>query len=506
MIVQSNDTKASTSLIDLLGGNGKSSSSKSNDLFAKLLSSLSTQTKGEKVISSLTGETTKTVKTNDFHAVIDPKKTIIQSSGSTSSSAKELQSLLLGDEKASTLFSSDITSNLSNDQIRPLIHQAKEYLKNQITTKSPEYLNDPESLPKTLGGLVKLAEKMGLNPQSITLSTIMESDSADTTAAALPSQLLTKPLLDTKILSQLSTLPEDTASAEAIVQLLNKTKNKGQKETKSPSESTPAERASDKTDKTDSQPLKTLLQGLNKPDQEASTSSLKSTSKQQESQPLDTVPLKSETTNNISSTETKGHQGKVSTPLTTSATDINDLKTLLQGDTESKESKNDTTAINSKTDTENAKIMQPLEADSLEVKGKEAQQSMRHFASDLKEAVQEYKPPFTRLTMKLNPEKLGEVEVTLVQRGNNVHVNIQSSNATSVAFLAHNATELKAQLAHQGITNATMNFMSGGEGQAQNQGQQNQQQNRFKSYQSFEELELSEEQLSALEIVIPNYA
>ncbi|MDD3597977.1 MAG: flagellar hook-length control protein FliK, partial [Sulfuricurvum sp.] len=75
-----------------------------------------------------------------------------------------------------------------------------------------------------------------------------------------------------------------------------------------------------------------------------------------------------------------------------------------------------------------------------------------------------------------------------------------------VAFLAHNATELKAQLAHQGITNATMNFMSGGEGQAQNQGQQNQQQNRFKSYQSFEELELSEEQLSALEIVIPNYA
>jgi flagellar hook-length control protein FliK len=52
--------------------------------------------------------------------------------------------------------------------------------------------------------------------------------------------------------------------------------------------------------------------------------------------------------------------------------------------------------------------------------------------------------------MKLNPEKLGEVEVTLVQRGNNVHVNIQSSNANSVAFLAHNATELKAQLRIRG--------------------------------------------------------
>ena len=111
--------------------------------------------------------------------------------------------------------------------------------------------------------------------------------------------------------------------------------------------------------------------------------------------------------------------------------------------------------------------------------------------------------------MKLNPEKLGEVEVTLVQRGNNVHVNIQSNNTTTVAFLAHNATELKAQLAHQGITNATMNFMSGGENQQQNgahQQQQEHQQNRYKAYQSFEELELNEEQLSALEIIIPHYA
>ena len=146
----------------------------------------------------------------------------------------------------------------------------------------------------------------------------------------------------------------------------------------------------------------------------------------------------------------------------------------------------------------------------MEVKSKEAAQSMRYFASDLKEAVQEYKPPFTRLTMKLNPEKLGEVEVTLVQRGNNVHVNIQSNNTNSVAFLAHNATELKAQLASQGITNATMNFMSGGDGQNnQQQGQQQQQQgqhNRFRAYESFEELQLNEEQLSALEIIIPHYA
>jgi flagellar hook-length control protein FliK len=112
--------------------------------------------------------------------------------------------------------------------------------------------------------------------------------------------------------------------------------------------------------------------------------------------------------------------------------------------------------------------------------------------------------------MKLNPEKLGEVEVTLVQRGNNVHVNIQSNNTNSVAFLAHNAMELKTQLANQGITNTTMNFMSSGDGQAQNQQQQQhnqqQQQNRFRAYESLKDMELNGEQLSALEIIIPHYA
>jgi flagellar hook-length control protein FliK len=134
---------------------------------------------------------------------------------------------------------------------------------------------------------------------------------------------------------------------------------------------------------------------------------------------------------------------------------------------------------------------------------------MRHFAIDLKEAAENYKPPFTRLTMKLNPQTLGEVDVTLIQRGNNVHVTIQSNNTASVAFLAHNATELKAQLAQQGVTNATMNFMAGSDGQQQNpqqQQQQQQNQNRFRAYTSLEELHNNNQELSALEITIARYA
>ncbi|HEX5330824.1 flagellar hook-length control protein FliK [Sulfuricurvum sp.] len=464
MIIQIKETKSQSSLIDLLGGNTKNSSSKSNDLFSKLLSSFGMQAKTDEA---------KIVKSTDFKAVIDPKNAAVKNADSKSANIKELQSLLTGaEEKDSKLVSSELLGNLSNDQVRTLINRAKEYLKNEITAKSPEYQTDQKSLPKTLGGLVKLAEKLGLEPQSISLSTLIKEPEEQ---ASFSLELLSKPLLETKAIASLpATAIDDKAPIEVITQLLSSLKNKEQKASDASSKEDSAQKVSEKSE---TQPLRALLQNLEK--HEADNGSITNTDK--------TDPIK---------ISPSGANAKADA-----------LIALLQGSDETKESKAETSA-SQKIEGESSKGSHALKADSLEVKSKEAAQSMRYFASDLKEAVQEYKPPFTRLTMKLNPEKLGEVEVTLVQRGNNVHVNIQSNNTNSVAFLAHNATELKAQLASQGITNATMNFMSGGDSQSnQQQGQQQQgQQQRFKAYESFEDLKLNEEQLSALEIIIPHYA
>lgn len=500
MIIQSKEVQAKTSLIDLLGGNSKSSTTKSSDLFSKLLATLST-----------------TQQTNDFKAIIDPKTASLKTATVTakpSAATQELQSLLSGSEqKDSTLFSKELISTLSNDQVRTLINRAKEYLKTEITAKSPDYQNETKSLPKTLAGLVKLADKMGLDPQSITLS-VLKNDSTE--QPIFTPELLSKPLLDAKIITQLSTTPKEPSAFESITQLISELKTAEQKESKSssltsttasdaitsttasdtitaPTESntkttnaSAIESAKDTGAKIETQPLKALLQHLDKRETSPSISAIPlEEAKAPDAKPLDTKPMIAAVT---PKTET--------------------LITLLQGESEPKEPKTDRITV-SKTETEAPKTMQVPKADSIEVKSKEAQQSMRLFASDLKEAVQEYKPPFTRLTMKLNPEKLGEVEVTLIQRGNNVHVNIQSNNTNSVAFLAHNATELKTQLANQGISNATMNFMSGGEGQngqTPQQKQQEQQQNRFRAYESLKDLELNNEQLSALEIIIPHYA
>jgi len=468
MIIQNKDAQTKTSLIDLLGGSAnKGSATKSNDLFSKLLNSFGMQTKGDEG---------KIVKSNDFKAIIDPKNSSVKNSDIKASPHKELQSLLTGSsDKESALVSNELLNSLSHDQVRTLINRAKEYLRNEITAKNPEYQVDPKSLPKTLAGLIKLAEKMDLSPQSITLSTLV-NDTDDKTP--FPTELLTKPLLDTKALAALPTTVHEEAPFEAITQLLSEMKGKEQKNTAPSSELS----TNESVEKSEEQPLKALLQNLDKRETPLIASTPPS------SEALDTV--------------------KVSAAAVTPTAKTDALMALLHGANETKEGDKET-SNSLKIEGEGAKTAHTLKADSLEVKSKEAAQSMRLFASDLKEAVQEYKPPFTRLTMKLNPEKLGEVEVTLVQRGNNVHVNIQSNNSNSVAFLAHNATELKAQLASQGITNATMNFMSGGEGQNPQQGfqqQQEQQQNRFRAYESFEDLELNEEQITALEIIIPHYA
>lgn len=465
MIVQSKEVKSQKSLIDLLGGNTKKSTT-NTDLFSKLLTTF-----------GMGSEDSKVDKSNEFKAVIDPKNSVqknlpsLKSADTKNTALKELQSLLQGDDKEATLVSKELLATFSDDQVRTLIHKAKEFLKNEITQKAPEYQSDTSKLPKSLIGLVQLAQKLGLEPESITLSTLkIEPEEKN----AFPLELLSKPLLESKTLAALPALENSspqTLSFEAITKLLRDAKGKEEKNTQS---FTSDQTLKEGSEKTENQPLKALLQTLEARSESPHASPLKS-------EPAPSTPLEMKT---------------------------GSLITLLQGESDATHTHEE--SIHSTFENDAMKLGQtPKTADSIDVKAKEAQQSMRYFASDLKEAVQEYKPPFTRLTMKLNPEKLGEVEVTLVQRGNNVHVNIQSNNTTTVAFLAHNATELKAQLAHQGITNTTMNFMSNGDNQQHNahqHHQQEQQQNRYKAYKSFEELELNEEQLSALEIIIPHYA
>ena len=146
-------------------------------------------------------------------------------------------------------------------------------------------------------------------------------------------------------------------------------------------------------------------------------------------------------------------------------------------------------------------------ADSFEVKLNEAKQMIKYLSNDVKTAIEDYKSPFTRVKIQLNPQRLGEVDLTIVQRGKNLHVNI-SSNNTAVNTLAMNANELRVQLSNSGINNATLNFsnnsQNGENAQQQQQSRQNEQQ-AHEEYNYFDNEEANEEILSSLEIIVPQY-
>ena len=174
------------------------------------------------------------------------------------------------------------------------------------------------------------------------------------------------------------------------------------------------------------------------------------------------------------------------------------LESLLSSET----NKHEDSSLISKQD--NSKGINP---DSLDVKIKEAKQMVKYLSSDVKTAIEDYKSPFTKIKVQLNPKNLGEVDLTIVKRGKNLHVNINSNN-TAISSLSMNINELKVQLSNNGINNATFNFngnTQSGDQQAQQQQNRHNEQKANKEYNYFENEEENEEILSSLEIIIPQY-
>ena len=132
------------------------------------------------------------------------------------------------------------------------------------------------------------------------------------------------------------------------------------------------------------------------------------------------------------------------------------------------------------------------------------QNSVRTFAAQMVEKISEFKPPVTRVNLQLHPAELGEVNITMIARANNLHVNVTSANATMALFL-QNQAEFKANLVNMGFSDIQMSFSDHKEGS----NAQHSSSKAKKSYESDEdgvminEFEGSGE--STLEIVLPRY-
>ncbi len=135
-------------------------------------------------------------------------------------------------------------------------------------------------------------------------------------------------------------------------------------------------------------------------------------------------------------------------------------------------------------------------AEHLNQKIIDAKATVRHFAQTLQEQVESYKPPFTRMQISLDPKDLGSVDVTLISRGNNLHIQV-NSNPTAIGVMATQGGELKSQLVSMGFTDVQMQFSMN----QQQQGRQQWQSNGSRFVESEEIPDFYE----SLELIIPRY-
>ena len=119
------------------------------------------------------------------------------------------------------------------------------------------------------------------------------------------------------------------------------------------------------------------------------------------------------------------------------------------------------------------------------------------FADDLREKIEQYKPPIMKVQMALNPKALGEVDVTIINRGNNLHVSI-TSNTNTMTLFTQNQAEFKNSLVNMGFTNLEMNFSD------QRQSNNEQGKNSSSTNKEFFE-ELEEETSTSIELIVPQY-
>lgn len=390
-----------------------------------------------------------------------------------------------------------LTSSMSATELKSLISDAKEYLKSQILNSDDYKKSQTKELPKTLKGLAELAKNFGIDVSKITLEEV-KAKTIDT-KTELPLMKDTKTEVshakengvkievphakDTKAETQIS---KATSENEKLL----KSEDALIKETKA----TPLFKAQASSEHSTEQLVHTKASGQ-----------LKSEDKNQKNKADDTLAqlLRGEKPSQISGTQSADISVATVNAISRTSTSetVKSLEKLLHGEADTKSDGATLQKIDQKTD-----VITTHKADSFEVKLNEAKQMIRYLSADVKTAIEDYKSPFTRIKVQLNPEKLGDVELTIVQRGKNLHVNI-SSNATAINTLSTNVTELRTQLTNNGINNATLNFNSSSDssGQNQQQGQKQQEKRAHEEYNYVENEEKNEEILSSLEIVVPRY-
>ncbi|GAA8208259.1 flagellar hook-length control protein FliK [Helicobacter pylori] len=99
----------------------------------------------------------------------------------------------------------------------------------------------------------------------------------------------------------------------------------------------------------------------------------------------------------------------------------------------------------------------PASDKTSENKSTAPKETIKHFTQQLKQEIQEYKPPMSKISMDLFPKELGKVEVTIQKVGKNLKVSVISHNNSLQTFL-DNQQDLKNSLNALGFEGVDLSF------------------------------------------------
>ncbi|MGX3045496.1 flagellar hook-length control protein FliK [Helicobacter sp. T3_23-1056] len=177
-----------------------------------------------------------------------------------------------------------------------------------------------------------------------------------------------------------------------------------------------------------------------------------------------------------------------------------------QESTESKaESKNE-----AKTLASTASSTSALKADS-RTSNINPREALSSFVQQFEQEIKRFKPPMRQISMELSPKELGNIELTITQRGNSLHISVVS-NPQALQLFAQNHNDLRQNLLNAGFEGVDLSFSSNGgnsgNGSNSNNGEQNSD-NNGENRQNLADSSTTnplDSQITQMEITLPRYA
>lgn len=163
-----------------------------------------------------------------------------------------------------------------------------------------------------------------------------------------------------------------------------------------------------------------------------------------------------------------------------------------------------------KTLTSNAASTNPLRSEA-RTSNINAREALSSFVNQFEQEVKKFKPPMRQISMELSPKELGNIELTITQRGNSLHISVVS-NPQALQLFAQNHGELRQNLLNAGFEGVDLSFSSSngqsGQSGGQNQDSEQSQKGEANSLDSLAQnaQNNAQSEILAMEITLPRYA